>query len=211
MSTGSFFRPYSMMRASAAASSRRICAAMEIRAFPADAVILATGGPGIIFGKSTNSVINTGTAASAVYQQGAYYANGEFIQIHPTAIPGDDKLRLMSESARGEGGRVWTYKDGKPWYFLEEIVSRLRQPGAAGHRYPGDLPSVRRSEAGHQRRKHGVSRPLPQGSEGTGRQTGRNYRDLREVHGRRPAEGADEDLPGGSLFDGRSCGSTTTT
>jgi succinate dehydrogenase / fumarate reductase flavoprotein subunit len=93
---------------------------MEIKAFPADAVIMATGGPGIIFGKSTNSVINTGSAASIVYQQGAYYANGEFIQIHPTAIPGDDKLRLMSESARGEGGRVWTYKDGKPWYFLEE-------------------------------------------------------------------------------------------
>jgi succinate dehydrogenase / fumarate reductase flavoprotein subunit len=103
---------------------RGICAqnlrSMEIKTFPADAVILATGGPGIIFGKSTNSVINTGTAASAVYQQGVYYANGEFIQIHPTAIPGDDKLRLMSESARGEGGRIWTYKDGKPWYFLEE-------------------------------------------------------------------------------------------
>jgi succinate dehydrogenase / fumarate reductase flavoprotein subunit len=93
---------------------------MEIHSFRADAVILATGGPGIIFGKTTNSVINTGTAASAVYQQGAIYANGEFIQIHPTAIPGDDKLRLMSESARGEGGRIWTYKDGKPWYFLEE-------------------------------------------------------------------------------------------
>ncbi|HEY8528786.1 MAG TPA: succinate dehydrogenase flavoprotein subunit [Paenibacillaceae bacterium] len=93
---------------------------MEIREFRADAVILATGGPGIIFGKSTNSIINTGTAASAVYQQGAIYANGEFIQVHPTAIPGDDKLRLMSESARGEGGRVWVYKDGKPWYFLEE-------------------------------------------------------------------------------------------
>lgn len=92
----------------------------EIRAFKADAVIMATGGPGIIFGKSTNSMINTATAASAAYQQGVYYANGEFIQIHPTAIPGDDKLRLMSESARGEGGRVWTYKDGKPWYFLEE-------------------------------------------------------------------------------------------
>jgi succinate dehydrogenase / fumarate reductase flavoprotein subunit len=93
---------------------------MEIKSFPADAVIMATGGPGIIFGKSTNSIINTGTAAAAVYKQGAIYANGEFIQIHPTAIPGDDKLRLMSESARGEGGRVWTYKDGKPWYFLEE-------------------------------------------------------------------------------------------
>ncbi|MCD9023988.1 succinate dehydrogenase flavoprotein subunit [Cohnella silvisoli] len=93
---------------------------MESVTFRGDAVILATGGPGIIFGKTTNSVINTGTAASAVYQQGVYYANGEFIQIHPTAIPGDDKLRLMSESARGEGGRIWTYKDGKPWYFLEE-------------------------------------------------------------------------------------------
>ncbi|OAB45911.1 succinate dehydrogenase flavoprotein subunit [Paenibacillus glacialis] len=103
---------------------RGICAqdlkSMVIETFVADAVILASGGPGIIFGKTTNSVINTGTAASAVYQQGAHYANGEFIQIHPTAIPGDDKLRLMSESARGEGGRIWTYKDGKPWYFLEE-------------------------------------------------------------------------------------------
>src|SRR5438128_1025289 len=86
---------------------------MEVKAFPGDAVCLATGGPGIIFGRSTNSVINTGTAASAVYQQGACYANGEFIQVHPTAIPGADKLRLISESARGEGGRVWVPKDPK--------------------------------------------------------------------------------------------------
>ncbi|MDQ0215430.1 succinate dehydrogenase / fumarate reductase flavoprotein subunit [Oikeobacillus pervagus] len=106
---------------------------MEIQTFPADAVIMASGGPGIIFGKSTNSVINTGSAASIVYQQGVNYANGEFIQIHPTAIPGDDKLRLMSESARGEGGRVWTYKDGKPWYFLEE-----RYP-AYGNLVPRDI------------------------------------------------------------------------
>src|SRR5699024_6494533 len=66
-----------------------------------------------------NSMINTGSAASILYQQGAKYANGEFIQIHPTSIPGDDKLRLLSESARGEGGRVWTYTYGEPWYFLE--------------------------------------------------------------------------------------------
>ncbi|WP_147535831.1 succinate dehydrogenase flavoprotein subunit [Bacillus marasmi] len=93
---------------------------MELKAFRADAVIMATGGLGVIFGKSTNSTINTGYAAARLYEQGAYFANGEFIQIHPTAIPGDDKNRLMSESARGEGGRVWTYKNGKPWYFLEE-------------------------------------------------------------------------------------------
>jgi succinate dehydrogenase flavoprotein subunit len=93
---------------------------METKAFRADAVIFCTGGPGLIFGKSTNSLICTGSAASALYQQGAYYGNGEFIQVHPTAVPGEDKLRLISESVRGEGGRVWVYKDGKPWYFLEE-------------------------------------------------------------------------------------------
>ncbi len=80
---------------------------MQIRAFRADAVVMATGGNGLIFGQSTNSVMCTGGAASRCYQAGAKYANGEFIQVHPTAIPGADKLRLMSESARGEGGRVW--------------------------------------------------------------------------------------------------------
>jgi succinate dehydrogenase / fumarate reductase flavoprotein subunit len=105
---------------------------MELRAFPADAVIMATGGPGLIFGKSTNSMVCTGSAVAACYQQGARYANGEFIQVHPTAIPGEDKLRLMSESSRGEGGRVWVPKakgdkraasaipESERWYFLEE-------------------------------------------------------------------------------------------
>jgi len=105
---------------------------LELKAFPADAVIIATGGPGLIFGKSTNSQTCTGSAASACYQQGAKYANGEFIQVHPTAIPGEDKLRLMSESARGEGGRVWVPRkkgdtrdprdipESERWYFLEE-------------------------------------------------------------------------------------------
>ena len=105
---------------------------MELRGFPAEAVILATGGIGAIFGKSTNSVVCTGSAQSAVFQQGAYYANGEFIQVHPTSIPGEDKLRLMSESARGEGGRVWVPRakghnraprqipESERFYFLEE-------------------------------------------------------------------------------------------
>jgi succinate dehydrogenase / fumarate reductase, flavoprotein subunit len=105
---------------------------LELKAFPADAVIIASGGPGLIFGKSTNSMVCTGSAVSACYQQGAKYANGEFIQVHPTSIPGEDKLRLMSESARGEGGRVWVPRnkgDVRPpssipenerLYFLEE-------------------------------------------------------------------------------------------
>jgi succinate dehydrogenase / fumarate reductase flavoprotein subunit len=115
---------------------RGICAmdlrSMEVRTFPADAIIICTGGVGAIFGKSTNSVVCTGSAQSALYQQGCYYANGEFIQVHPTCIPGEDKLRLMSESARGEGGRVWVPRtagdkrdpksipEKERWYFLEE-------------------------------------------------------------------------------------------
>src|SRR4029453_4308003 len=49
---------------------------LEIKAFPADAVIMATGGPGLIFGKSTNSMVCTGSGVGACYQQGAKYANG---------------------------------------------------------------------------------------------------------------------------------------
>lgn len=105
---------------------------LELKSFPADAVIMATGGPGLIYGKSTNSMVCTGSAVAACYQQGAKYANGEFIQVHPTSIPGEDKLRLMSESARGEGGRVWVPRkpadtrapssipETERWYFLEE-------------------------------------------------------------------------------------------
>jgi succinate dehydrogenase / fumarate reductase, flavoprotein subunit len=115
---------------------RGICAmdlrSMELKIFAADAIIICTGGNGAIFGKSTNSVVCTGSAQSALYQQGAFYANGEFIQVHPTCIPGEDKLRLMSESARGEGGRIWVPKtqgdkraarsipESDRWYFLEE-------------------------------------------------------------------------------------------
>jgi succinate dehydrogenase / fumarate reductase flavoprotein subunit len=115
---------------------RGICAmdlrSMEVKTYPADAVIFCTGGIGAIFGRSTNSVVCTGSAQSALFQQGVDYANGEFIQVHPTAIPGEDKLRLMSESARGEGGRVWVPRnpadtrpaksvpEGERFYFLEE-------------------------------------------------------------------------------------------
>jgi succinate dehydrogenase / fumarate reductase, flavoprotein subunit len=105
---------------------------LELKAFAADAVIIATGGPGLIYGKSTNSMVCTGSAVAACYQHGAKYANGEFIQVHPTSIPGEDKLRLMSESARGEGGRVWVPRnkgdnraptsipENERLYFLEE-------------------------------------------------------------------------------------------
>ncbi|MCH9633572.1 MAG: Fumarate reductase flavoprotein subunit [Chlamydiae bacterium] len=126
---------------------------MKLEVMKADAVLIATGGPGLIFKFSTNSTFCTGAANGRLYLQGMDYANGEFIQIHPTSIPGEDKLRLISESVRGEGGRVWVYGDssktitnslgkeipcgetGKPWFFLEELYP------AFGNLVPRDIGS----------------------------------------------------------------------
>lgn len=124
---------------------------LKLDVLKADAVVIATGGLGLLFKKSTNSTFCTGAANGRLYRQGMLYANGEFIQIHPTAIPGEDKLRLISESVRGEGGRVWVYgdetkqikapsgnlipcgKSGQPWYFLEEMYP------AFGNLVPRDI------------------------------------------------------------------------
>lgn len=123
---------------------------LKLEVHRADAVVIATGGPGLIFKKSTNSTFCTGAANGRLFKQGMWYANGEFIQIHPTAIPGPDKLRLISESVRGEGGRIWVYGDasktidhngkqiscgktGEPWYFLEELYP------AYGNLIPRDI------------------------------------------------------------------------
>ncbi len=126
---------------------------MKLEVLKADAVVVATGGLGVIFKKSTNSTFCTGAANGRLYLQGMKYANGEFIQIHPTAIVGEDKMRLMSESSRGEGGRLWVPghsgkeyvsqdgrrvaagKSGKPWYFLEELYP------AYGNLVPRDIAS----------------------------------------------------------------------
>jgi succinate dehydrogenase / fumarate reductase, flavoprotein subunit len=126
---------------------------LKLDVLKADAVVLGTGGPGLIFKKSTNSTFCTGAANGRLFMQGMKYANGEFIQVHPTAIPGEDKLRLISESARGEGGRIWVYGDSsktittpdgreipcgktnEPWYFLEELYP------AFGNLVPRDIGS----------------------------------------------------------------------
>ena len=126
---------------------------LKLEVLKADAVVVCTGGPGVIFKKSTNSTFCTGAANGRLFKQGMWYANGEFIQVHPTAIPAEDKLRLISESSRGEGGRVWVYGDssktitdslgkekpcgktGEPWYFLEDLYP------AFGNLVPRDIAS----------------------------------------------------------------------
>lgn len=47
------------------------------------------------------------------------------IQYHPTTVECGGKRMLISEAARGEGGRLFAMKDGKQWYFMEEKYPEL--------------------------------------------------------------------------------------
>ncbi|WP_320633793.1 FAD-binding protein, partial [Pyramidobacter porci] len=91
----------------------------------ADAVIMATGGMHGLFSDTTGSLDNTGEAAAELFRLGAAIADGEFIQYHPTTVPASGKRHLISEAARGEGGRLFTMRGGERWYFMEEKYPEL--------------------------------------------------------------------------------------
>ena len=91
------------------------------------AVILATGGlNGLFDGMTTGTTQNTGDAAAMLFSQGVVLSNLEMIQYHPTTIGIQGKRLLISEAARGEGGRLYILRSGKPWYFMEEKYPELK-------------------------------------------------------------------------------------
>lgn len=102
----------------------------------ADAVVAATGGQNLLFGKTTGSTQCDGYVAAKLYEQGARLKNLEFIQYHPTTVETPQKRMLISEAARGEGGRLY-YKnrDGKRVYFMEDLY------GERGNLMPRDIVS----------------------------------------------------------------------
>ncbi|MBR2282340.1 MAG: FAD-binding protein, partial [Spirochaetales bacterium] len=90
-------------------------------------VILAFGGMNGLFpGMTTGTTANSGNALAQVFSQGVALSNLEMIQFHPTTIAINDKRCLVSEAARGEGGRLFILRDGKPWYFMEERYPVLK-------------------------------------------------------------------------------------
>ena len=76
----------------------------EVAAFKGKAIVLATGGYGRIYSKSTNAIINTGDGAALALRAGAPLMDMEFVQFHPTTLLGSNIL--ISEAARGEGGQL---------------------------------------------------------------------------------------------------------
>jgi succinate dehydrogenase / fumarate reductase flavoprotein subunit len=99
-------------------------------------VILACGGMNGMFpGRTTGTTANSGDAAAIVFSQGVVFSNLEMIQYHPTTIAIPGKRCLVSEAARGEGGRLFILRDGAPWYFMEEKYPEL------GNLMPRDVVS----------------------------------------------------------------------
>jgi len=127
------------------------CTAIEImtgkvHGFVAKAVLIATGGFGRIFNKSTNALINTGDGQALALMAGVQLKDMEFVQFHPTTLYGTNIL--ISEAARGEGGII-VNKDGER--FMEryapnsldlaprDVVARaMIQEISEGNAYDGD-------------------------------------------------------------------------
>ena len=74
----------------------------EMKAALAGAVVIASGGAGKVFPFTTNGMIKTGDGMSLAYRAGVGLKDMEFVQYHPTGLPGTGIL--ITEATRGEGG-----------------------------------------------------------------------------------------------------------
>ena len=79
------------------------------------AVILATGGCGMLYNSTTNPTIATGDGVAMASRCGADIRDMEFIQFHPTALEGQDRPFLITEAMRGHGAVLMTVEDHIKW------------------------------------------------------------------------------------------------
>jgi fumarate reductase flavoprotein subunit len=96
----------------------------RVRCLAARAVLLCTGGAGRIYRSTTNGAINTGDGMALAYRAGVPLKDMEFVQYHPTGLPGSGIL--MTEAARGEGGYLINREGHR---FLEDHVPEKMELG----------------------------------------------------------------------------------
>ncbi|KQW82342.1 L-aspartate oxidase [Brevundimonas sp. Root1279] len=129
----------------------------------ASAVVLATGGAGGLYARTTTPSALLGEGMAAAFEAGAEILDPEFVQFHPTAIDvGLDPMPLATEALRGEGARLI---DGEERFLLGEAADADLQPrdvvaravhaaradgrgafldarAAVGERFPEEFPAV---------------------------------------------------------------------
>ena len=113
----------------------------ERRFFPGPVILCSGGLNGLFNGMTTGTTANTGSLAASLFAEGVKMGNLEMIQYHPTTAAISGKRMLISEAARGEGGRLFIYRKssvsphGEAWYFMEEKYPEL------GNLMPRDVVS----------------------------------------------------------------------
>ena len=126
-------------------------------AFRARAVVIATGGAGRIFPFTTNGAIKTGDGMAMAYRAGVMLKDMEFMQYHPTGLPGTGIL--ITEGSRGEGG-ILVNKDG--YRYLQDY--NLGPPDPWPRKKAMELgPRDRLSQAFWHEQQKGRTIKTPQG------------------------------------------------
>ena len=115
----------------------------EMHAILGRAVILATGGAGKIFPFTTNGAIKTGDGMALAYHEGVALKDMEFVQYHPTGLPGTGIL--ITEASRGEGGYLRNNKNER---FLVEYDYGVGQKAELGPRDMISRAIIQEFEAG---------------------------------------------------------------
>jgi len=126
-------------------------------AFRAKAVVIATGGAGRVFPFTTNGAIKTGDGMAMAYRAGVPLKDMEFMQYHPTGLPGTGIL--ITEGSRGEGG-ILVNKDG--YRYLQDY--NLGPPDPWPRKKAMELgPRDRLSQAFWHEQQKGRTIKTPQG------------------------------------------------
>lgn len=94
----------------------------DLAGFVSQAVVLATGGAGRTYRRTTNALISSGYGMAAAYRVGVPLKDMEFIQFHPTSLVGTNIL--MSEAARGEGAYLLN-RDGER--FMQRYAAKVME------------------------------------------------------------------------------------
>ncbi|MCR4645591.1 MAG: FAD-binding protein, partial [Oscillospiraceae bacterium] len=97
----------------------------EVLRFPGITILCSGGLNGMFPGWTTGTTQNTADVTAAAFAQGVRLANLEMLQYHPTTFGISGKRCLVTEAARGEGGRLCIERDGTLWYFMEELHPAL--------------------------------------------------------------------------------------